>query len=205
MKFSNPHVMIKYVYAVLKAILIATAFFIGIKKSSAQKEFSSGQNILGVSVGVGGSLQSAAYDKQSPTIAMIYERGIWDGIGPGNIGLGAYLGFKSYNYRGKDFFGTYNYKWNYTVFGIRGAYHYDFIGDGKLDTYGGVMLGLANTNFKYSYSYDYLNYNVPDYKRTALIADVFVGTKYYLTPKIAIFGEASFNVSLISLGANINF
>jgi hypothetical protein len=193
------------VYAVLKAILIAAAFLIGIKKSNAQVEFSSGQNILGLSIGIGGSMQSAAYDKQSPTIAMIYERGIWDGIGPGNIGLGAYLGYKSYNYRGVNPYGTYNYKWNYTVFGIRGAYHYDFIGDGKLDTYGGVMMGIANRNFRYSYSYDSYYYDIPKYSGTFIIADVFVGTRYYITPTIAVFGEASFNVSLISLGANINF
>lgn len=196
--------MIKHVYAVLKAILIATAFLIGIKKSNAQVEFASGQNILGVSIGVGGSMQSAAYDKQSPTIAMIYERGVWDAVGPGNIGLGAYLGFKSYNYSGRDYWGTYNYKWNYTVFGIRAAYHYDFIGDGKLDTYGGAMLGIANRNFRYSYSYDHYA-GVPNYKNTVLAADIFVGTRYYVTPNIAIFGEASINVSLISLGANINF
>ena len=196
--------MYKVVYTVLKAILIAAAFLIGIKKSAAQ-EFASGDNVLGLSVGVGGSMLSAAYDNQSPTIAMIYERGVWDRIGPGNIGLGAYLGFKSYNYKGKDLFGSYDYKWNYTVFGLRGAYHYDFIGDGKLDTYGGVMLGMFNRNFRYSYSNDYYNYNVPNYNKTGLIADIFVGTRYYVTPQIAVFGEASINVSFISLGANIKF
>jgi len=196
--------MCKFVYSILKAVLIIALVLIAVKKSNAQKEFASGQNILGVSIGVGGSMQSATYDKQSPTIAMIYERGIWDGIGPGNIGLGAYLGFKSYNYNGNDYWGTYSYKWNYTIFGIRGAYHYDFIGDGKLDTYGGAMLGIAHRNFRYSYSYDYYT-GVPKYKNTYLTADIFVGSRYYVTPNIAVFGEVSINVSLISLGANIKF
>ncbi len=87
-------------------------------------------------MGIGGHFGSFTYGSQTPAISLQYEKGMWDIGGPGVISLGGYVGRKGYKYSGSS--GSYHYseKWNYTVIGVRSAYHYNGINNEKFDVYG---------------------------------------------------------------------
>jgi hypothetical protein len=176
-------------------------------KSSAQETTSShpfekGTNVLSVGLGIGGSFGSYNYSSQTPGISLQYEHGNWDVGGPGVISLGGYVGIKSYTYKGVGYNYTWTYKWNYTVIGLRSAYHYNGITSDKADIYGGVMLSYNILNFKYSSSdpaYDYLNNNVSYGSRVGFT--LYVGGRYFFSERVAGFAELGYGVSYLTLGA----
>ena len=114
--------------------------------------FNNGDNILSAGLGLGSSLVGAGYSS-SPAISLEYEHGNWDVGGPGVISLGGYLGFQSFRHEG---FG-YLEKENYTVIGIRSAYHFNMINAKDFDVYAGLMLSYDidsySSNFPYWYGY----------------------------------------------------
>ncbi len=188
----------------MKRILFYFICFLFSFSISAQS-FQKDTNVIGAGLGIGGSYGSYTYNSQTPAISMFYERGVWDGVGPGTISLGGYFGFKSYKYHGSDFFGTYDYKWNYSIFGLRSAYHWNFTEDQKFDPYAGVMLGLYSLNFRSKYSYSGTPFSQPNYGGTTLTSSVYLGARYYISDNMGIYGEVGYGVSYLTLGAQIKF
>ncbi|MBP7508497.1 MAG: hypothetical protein KA807_11780 [Prolixibacteraceae bacterium] len=102
------------------------------------------------------------------------EFGIVDGIlEKGSIGVGAYAGAG---------FTWWSYYSNHLYFfgGARGAFHYTFID--KLDTYAGISLGISS------------------YYSSWLSGGGFLGARYYMSPKMAIFGEVGYGLGLATVG-----
>ena len=163
-----------------------------------------GTNLLSAGIGIGSSFGSYTHSSSSPGISIIYEKGIWNVDGPGVISLGGYLGFKSYRYVRYG----YTEKWNYTVLGFRGAYHYnglqnedsDFLK--KLDLYGGLMLSFNYLRYSNNFPSGYDNRN--DYN-SGLGATLFVGGRYFVTDKFAIYTELGYGVSYLNIGGTLKF
>lgn len=169
--------------------------------STSPHAFENGDNVLSLGLGLGGTFGSYTYSSQTPGFSVQFEHGNWDVGGPGVISLGGYLGIKSYTYNGAEPGYTWSYKWNYTVIGVRSAYHYNGITDSKADLYGGVMLAYDILNFKYTSSnpaFDYLHnasYN------SQVSFTLYVGGRYYLAERVAAFLEIGYGVSYLTLGA----
>lgn len=171
-----------FIYVIVA--LFATSFV-------AAQEFSSGTNVINAGIGLGGQFDTYGSPSQSPTFSASYERGIWDIAGPGVISLGGYLGHKSYKYSNND-------KWNYTIVGVRGAYHYTGLNVENLDVYGGAMLSYNILSYDNSYSasgaYD-----------SELGASLYVGGRWYFTEVFGVFAELGYGVANVNLGVAFRF
>jgi hypothetical protein len=166
-------------------MLLATATY-------GQGSFDVGTQVLGVGIGFGSSLGGGfTYGSQTPGLSVQYEHGMWDVGGPGVISLGGYLGYKAYSY---DYL-IYDRKWTYTILGVRSAYHYNGIESTDWDVYGGAMISFNIV----SYSDNDPFYDPPDNSNIALT--LYVGGRYYFTPKVAAFAELGYGISYFTLGA----
>ncbi|WP_298504744.1 hypothetical protein [uncultured Maribacter sp.] len=172
----------------IKKALFITIFSISIFTYS--QEFNVGTNNINLGIGFGGNFGNYTTSSQSPGYSITYERGIWEVPGPGVVSLGAYLGTKTYKYN----YTLGNDKWNYTIIGIRGAYHYNGLKINNLDVYGGLMA-----------SYNILSYSGAGSFNNKPSATGFVGGRWYFSDTFAAFAEASYGVAYITLGASIRF
>src|SRR6185369_6496127 len=130
-------------------IFLFAVILTGITSKTFGQEFKNGDNVLSLGLGIGSSLGSAGFTSQSPGISLQYEHGQWDAGGPGTISIGGFLGFKSYRYEARYYPYYYSQKYNYTIIGIRSAYHFNMINVDHLDVYAGLMLSYNILSYTY--------------------------------------------------------
>jgi hypothetical protein len=127
-----------------------------------------------------------------PPIYAKYEHGFLRD----EVGLGGYVstGFGSVN---NNYLGT-NYKNNFFAFsiGVLGYYHFNkLIPIEKMDVYAGAGLAFRSV----SYSGDDSQYTYGNDSKPLFITNV--GIRYYVKPKLALYGEISFDgMSTVNLG-----
>jgi hypothetical protein len=175
--------------------------------ASAQSIYQPGNNVLGVGLGLGSSYGSFTYGRQSPALNVQYERGIWP-LGPGVISLGGYLGYKRYQYSANYYGGyTYSQKWNYTIIGLRSAWHLQQLGGKELkkwDLYSGVMLSYNVLNYSYADNDPYWDYAGDAYGSGAGFAG-FLGARYFFNGHFAAMGEVGYGIAFLNLGMAYKF
>jgi hypothetical protein len=158
-----------------------------------------GTNVISGGLGLGSSIAGGfTYGSQSPGISLQYERGIWE-AGPGVISLGGYLGFKRYSYNYNNGNTAYSQKWNYTIVGARGAYHFTGIEVENLDVYAGLMLGFDNLSYSSSGA------GIPGSYSSDLGLSVFGGARYFFAGDLGAFAEVGYGVSFLSIGLSYKF
>jgi hypothetical protein len=187
--------------ALFTIALLVISFFSAV--SVRAQAFQVGTNVISAGIGLGSSLASGyTYGTQSPGFSVSYEHGFWE-AGPGVISLGAYVGIKDYKYGFENGGYSYNYKWNYTIVGVRGAYHFTGLNVDNLDLYAGVMLGYNDLSFSYT---DNAGYGGPAGSYGSdLGLSVFAGARYYFAGNLAVYGELGYGVSILSIGLAYKF
>lgn len=173
-------------------------------ETAKAQSFKEGTNSLNIGIGFLGGYNYGTYSgiSQTPALSAYYEHGVMP-LGPGTLGIGGGLEYKSLSY---DYsFGNYSAKWKYTIIGLRGAYHPDFANSEKVDGYGGLALGYGIVSFKDSY-YDnafggtYQN-TYPSYFYTSF----FLGVRYLFSPKVGGFAEIGSGLTALKIGVNFHF
>ena len=169
--------------------------------AGAQSTYGVGTNVVSAGIGLGSSLITGSYGSSTPGLSVQYERGMWE-AGPGVISLGGYLGYKGYKY--SDDYAS--WKWNYTIIGVRGAWHYTELNVDNLDLYGGLML---------AYNHVSASYTVHDPNNPTVGGDgghgsdvgltAFVGGRYTISEPIAVFAELGYGVAYLNLGVAVKF
>ncbi|HXD78014.1 MAG TPA: hypothetical protein VN616_09425 [Puia sp.] len=190
--------------AIFGLALVIFSFFSA--ASVHAQAFEAGSNVISGGLGIGSSLASGyTYGTQSPGISLGYERGIWE-AGPGVISLGGYLGFKTFKYGYIDNGGfAYSYKWNYTIIGARGAYHFTGLEVPNLDLYGGIMIAYDNLNFRYTDNSGNSVSGITGNYNSGLGVSIFAGARYYFAGNLAAFGELGYGVSILNIGLSYKF
>ncbi|GAB3233389.1 hypothetical protein GCM10027346_21360 [Hymenobacter seoulensis] len=153
---------------------------------------------LGTGYGFGNSLES------SPAVSLSAEKGLVEGIGPGVIGVGGLVGYKSYHY---DYAGTSDKaRWTNVIVLARGTYHYDLLEVNKLDTYAGVSLGFRVESFKNPQNDEALKqrYN-ESYGGLRFERGIFLGARYFVTDGIGAFAEAGYDMTYLKFGLTASF
>lgn len=188
-----------------------TTFFIAflfllINKANAQT-YEVGNNVLSLGVGLGSSL-GYTNSTQSPALSIQFERGITELGSSGVLSIGGYFGVKNYKYDYSYFGYSFSQKWNYTLIGLRGAYHFTGLDVDKVDLYGGVMLGYYILTYKYTdndptHDDNFYNSN-QNFKSTAGFS-LYGGARYFFTEKIGAFLELGYGISYLNLGLAIKF
>ena len=159
--------------------------------ASAQEEaFNKGDRVVQLGVGLGNYFDRPGYKTKVPPVSGSFEVGILDLLdGKGAIGVGGYLAYTSFGTKGIDKFTVSD-----LIIGPRGTFHYQFVE--KLDTYAGLMLG-----------YDIVSYSHTDSNLSGseFISSFYVGARYYLADKIAVFGEFGYGIAPMEFGISYKF
>lgn len=174
------------------------------KKSSDNEPFHKGSNSLGI--GLGGGVDYGYYGPVDaiPMLLVSFDHGIVDHLGPGNLGVGGFVGFRTAS---STYFTNYKASWTTFMIGVRGTWHLTLLADknSKFDPYGGVTAGLRINGYKNTY---YSNNQLIDpynYNHVNHITGVFVGAKYNFSKNFGVFAEAGYDISVLRGGLCINF
>lgn len=170
------------------------------KKDAAPNQlFGKGSTAVNLGVGLGLGYGYALSGLHStPAMSASFEYGIADNVGPGTIGVGAMVGYKSYGWKSSGYKGT----WSNIIVAARGTYHYDVFDNPKLDTYAGISLGVRHERYSDNAGTDFYYGKASS---TYLTSGLFVGGRYYFTDKIGAFGEVGYDMSLLKLGLTARF
>lgn len=164
--------------------------------------FSVGDRTLATGLGLGLTYDYISGTSIPPTFVVIYDQGYKAGIGPGVIGLGGIIGYKSayYNYGNSGL----DARWTNLLIGARGSYHLP-LGEGleKVDLYGAVMLGLRFS--RYCNEYLTLAGDDDEYSHVRLASGLAVGARYHITASVGAWVELGYDVALLKFGVHINF
>ena len=125
-----------------------------------------------------------------PPLSVAYDYSLKSGLidGNGAITLGGYLAYTSAKYS----YWAQSTTASYTVLGVRGMFHYQFVP--KLDTYAGLMLG-----------YHIASVSETGYYGNSLVGSGFdlgvvLGARYFFTPRIGAFTELGYSLPYWNLG-----
>ncbi len=176
--------------------------------------FDASTRILNIGVGLGSRHYynyGRGYNSRStPALSISYEQALGKKVGPGFVGLGGYFGFQRATYRYNDYYfnnNKYYYQHSYThlMLAFRAAYHLDALIFDKGEVYFGLMAGLRISTYKYEN-------NSPDpfkdnyrYSGSSIwpAYSLFVGGRYYFTPKFGAFAELGYGISYLTLGLSL--
>jgi hypothetical protein len=187
------------------------------KTQSEEKCYDENTRILNFGIGLGGSYYGGyrgnQYSYRSiPYMNLSYEQAYPKKLGPGFLGIGAYLGYSSatarYDGLMLDFNGPkyyYEHKWRNIVVAARGVYHWDVLNAKNAEVYGGLILGLRFQT--YSFNSDMPEANKQQYRYSGSSIwptySLFAGARWYFVPKVAVFGEAGFGISYLNVGISL--
>ncbi|WP_111670550.1 hypothetical protein [Algoriphagus litoralis] len=186
----------------LKFVLFAVMLLAA--TSSWSQTFEKGTKVASLGIGIGSSLGSFDYSTQVPGISLMYEQGIAQAGNVGVIGLGGYVGYKSFTYKTSAGSIDATSKWNYTIIGIRGALHFTGINVDHLDVYGGLMASYNLLNYSYSDNSGFNTGNTGNFGNTAGLT-LFAGARYYFEENLGAFAELGYGVAYLNLGLSLKF
>jgi hypothetical protein len=188
-----------------------------LKQADGETCFDEQTHIINVGAGFGSRSYHTLYRGSSssylrtPAISLSYEHPFPKKLGPGFLGIGAYLGFQhEYNrYNGSNIVNSnyyYHHTWNHYMVAARAAYHWDFLNKKNAEVYAGAIVGVRiethsyesndpGSNDPYSYSQGSV---YPAYT-------VFGGARWYFVKNIALFGEAGYGISYLTGGFSFKF
>jgi len=165
--------------------------------------FDKGDKVISAGIGLGNTLFAfgSLYSTSVPPVWIAGDYCIREDLGPGNLGVGAILGYSAF----KSTY-TYNldkYGWKYTtlVIAARGTYHFTDLVD-KLDLYGGIDLGAKILTDKYYGDNTILDNTTLG---SGLLLEPFAGARYYFADNIAANAELGYGFAILKLGIAFKF
>lgn len=178
-------------------LILAIALMTATTSTIKAQAFQTGDMVGNLGVGFG--WYGYGYGATSlPAISLSVEKGIKDIENIGPLSIGGIVGFKHASYAWTN---VYDWTWNDVIIAARGAIHYDLLKNDKIDTYGGVGLGLRLQS--------YTDYNILGQKghSTSIhpLFALYLGGRYYFTDKLAGFGELGYGLGYLTLGLSYKF
>lgn len=186
-------------------------------KQSSGACFDESTKIINLGVGFGGynyyrALGGGYSYRSTPALSLSYEQAYPKKLGPGYLGVGAYLGYKRAHSRYNDYYYMgdryyYQHSWTHIMVAARGVYHWDVLNAKNAEVYAGAIIGLRISTYSYK-----TNSTDPDmglYRRSdqgvAPAYSLFAGARWYFAPKVALFGEIGYGISYLTAGFSFKF
>lgn len=189
--------------------------------SNGEGCFDANTHILNIGIGFGGGNYYSAYSgfgysyRVSPAFSLTYEQAYPKKLGPGYLGLGAYLGFQTssstydYFYDNNGYKGNYYYKnsWKDFMIAARGAYHWDVLNSKNAELYAGLLVGLRIQTYNYEtnnpdpFGRNYRVNNGSVYPTYS----IFVGGRWYFVKNVGLFAEVGYGISYLTGGLSFKF
>lgn len=217
----------KKVYAIIILLGFSFPSFAGVpinnnysflKTGGGEKCYDENSHIINVGVGFGSRSYHSIYKGagysygRTPAFSLTYEQPWPKKLGPGYLGVGAYLGFQHeyYDYDYKNNFSNsyyYHHKWNYYMVAARATYHWDVLNSKNAEVYAGIIAGVRFQTENYETN-DPDKTNDP-YSYTSSFAypafSVFAGARWYFAKNVGVFAEAGYGISFGTVGLSIKF
>lgn len=193
------------------AFLLAAGACTSTISKADEPAFDKGDNTIGISMGVGVNYGYYADAVSVPAITLLYDHGSFSEVGPGTIGIGGIVGFKTSHYNYPASYGDYEARWTNYIIAARGTYHLTLLKDknNHFDPYAGVVIGVRINNYTDTYNdYYYNTYHThyrSDVSNANPVGGVFVGAKYNFTKAFGAFAELGYDISILRVGLNFNF
>jgi hypothetical protein len=179
-------------------VLFMAIGFVALTQSNLKAQAFKNGDMVG-NLGVGFGWYGYGYGATSlPAFSLSLEKGIKDLENIGPLSIGGIIGFKHASYA---YSSSYNYSWNDIIVAARGAIHYDLFKNPKIDTYGGVALGVRIQSYSY---YDVNNSKLSTSTTHGLFA-LYLGGRYFFSDKLAGFGELGYGLGYLTLGLSYKF
>jgi hypothetical protein len=169
-------------FFVLVAVVVALSFVL---TPTSQAQYKEGNSYLGPRVGIGVNGSSFA-------LGAGYEYGVTP-----DISVGALIDYYQWSYTA---FAGYGGKYTYVVFGAQGNYHFgkQLKWDSKLDPFAGVVLGYENISWKW----DNQAYAFYTASASGLVFGGQAGIRYFVSPTVALYGQAGFGITYVKAGVD---
>ena len=174
------------------------ALFLPMATLNAQL-FDKGDIVFSAGLGLGATYYTGGwgYSTTVPPIFITGDYCLREDLGPGNLGVGGYLGYSAYKY---DYYGDYGWKYNSLIIAARGTYHFTDLVE-KLDLYGAVMLGAEIvTDKSYGTTSDINTVN-----SSGVAYEFAAGARYYFTDKLGAMAELGYGVAWLKMGVSLKF
>jgi Outer membrane protein beta-barrel domain len=176
-------------------LCLLMALFISNSPVKAQL-FDEGDVVVSAGIGVGSTLYSyGGYNTSMPLLFASGDYCLREDLGPGNLGVGAILGYTSY----KVDWVYDDYRINTFIFGARGTYHFTDLVD-KLDLYGGITIGAKIGSDNYSGPYGSTLHTT-----SGFMPELFAGARYYFADNIGVMGELAYGIYVLKAGISFKF
>ena len=191
----------------LSSLLILVSSYV--TAQSLSKE----DNLINLSFGVGNLVRPQGFTTLLPPTVFQYERAITE-----QITIGGYLGYAASTFEDEGFYtvpySPYNseyqkYVWNSKniLFGIKGAYHFgELLNTTKrLDPYSGISLGYnaITTSLRQKVGSSDLQPKLSPNPSSRFMFGFFIGARYYVNEKVALFGELGYSTAVLQLGISL--
>jgi hypothetical protein len=202
-------------FAVVGSLFINSAHAQG----SGGKCYDENTHLLNLGLGFGNSYYKfnnyKGYESgRTPVFILSYEQPLRNKVGPGFLGVGAYVSYQNaherydydYYYNGNNRF-YYRHNWNHFVIAGRAAYHWDVLNAEKAELYGGTTIGVRINSYSYTTNNpdpDYRNYELNEGAVYPAFA-VFAGARWYFVPSVALYAEVASGISFLSGGLTFKF
>ena len=170
-------------------VLIAFVAITVLLTSGSYSQAKNGENVITAGLGLG---YPGAYGTMGmPPIFVSFDHGIQS-----KVSVGGVVSFSTSKYS----FTTDDWSYTYIFVGARGAYHFgDLIKDNKdFDLYGGLTLGYHIVSSSFSGKDEKLHVYSPGAGYFGF--GIFVGGRYYFSPKWAATAELGYDIGFLKIG-----
>ncbi|WP_062542247.1 RAD23 family protein [Rufibacter tibetensis] len=165
-------------------------------KKQVTAAFAGGTNVVGIGFGLVEKIDYYGRGaKVLKPLTFSYERGLNVAAGPGVIGVGGTFSYAHVKW-------DEDYKISMMYIAAKGAYHYNFTQNEKLDTYAGLTLGYARSKADWDDSF------MSDYEASEgeVKVGILAGARYYFTNSAGAHVELETGpISNITIGLNYRF
>jgi hypothetical protein len=188
----------------LKIIVLSLALALTVPFSTLNAQlFDKGDIVLSTGIGLGSTFYSYGtyYHTTIPPLFIAGDYCIREDLGPGNLGVGGFLGYSAYKYHYEYL--NYDYGWKYStiIIAARGTYHFVDLVD-KLDLYGGVLLGAKIVTNKEFGDYPGAGYTT---NGSGAVYEFFAGARYYFTDNLGVMAELGYGIAWLKMGVSLKF
>ena len=188
-------------------LVMVIAFITATQTTVKAQAFQNGDMVGNLGVGFGWYGYAFGAMTSLPAFSISLEKGIKDIENVGPLSIGGIVGFKhaSYNH-GLGLLSDYDNTYNDIIIAARGAIHYDLLKNEKVDTYGGVALGLRFQSYT-DWVYDFNTFDIVKGSSTSIhpLFALYIGGRYYFSDNLAGFAELGYGLGYLTLGLSYKF
>lgn len=184
------------------ALSMLLALFLPFANLNAQI-FDEGDLVFNAGIGLGSTYYTygSYYHTVVPPLFLSGDYCLREDLGPGNLGVGGFIGYSSYKYHYDVSGYDYGWKYNTMIIAARGSYHFTELVE-KLDLYGGVLAGVKIVTDKEFGDYTGSDYTV---NKSGPVFDIFAGVRYQLTDNFGVMSELGYGIAWFKIGIALKF